>query len=136
MRLIFIPEKFSEVHCVTGREARSLPFYWFSTLKFFLNPVREFPFYHSHVRYTDETKRKFEKSSASEVGVLWAVHLDRFENLRFHHRGMKFHEIDDDHDDHEHDHDHDDQDDDYNDDDDDNDDHWFENLRFHHRGMK
>ena len=38
---------------------------------------------------------------------------DRFENLRFHHRGMKFHEIDDDHDD---------QDDDYNDDDDDNDD--------------
>ena len=90
MRLIFIPEKLSEVHCVTAREARSLPFYWFSILKFFLNPVREFPFYHSHVRYTDETKRKFEKSSASEVGVLWAVHLDRFENLRFHHRGMTF----------------------------------------------
>ena len=90
MRLIFIPEKLSEVHCVTAREARSLPFYWFSTLKFFLNPVREFPFYHSHVRYTDETKRKFEKSSASEVGVLWVAHRDRFWNLWFHHRGMKF----------------------------------------------
>ena len=25
MRLIFIPEKLSEVHCVTAREARSLP---------------------------------------------------------------------------------------------------------------
>ena len=90
MRLIFIPEKLSEVHCVTAREARSLPFYWFSPLKFFLNPVREFPFYHSHVRYTDETKRKFEKSSASEVGVLWVAHRDRFWNLWFHHRGMKF----------------------------------------------
>ena len=42
----------------------------FSPLKFFLNPIGESPFYHSHVRYTDETKRKFEKSSASEVGVL------------------------------------------------------------------
>ena len=62
----------------------------FSPLKFFLNPVGESPFYHSHVRYTDETKRKFEKSSASEVGVLWVAHRDRFWNLWFHHRGMKF----------------------------------------------
>ena len=40
-----------------------------------------------NVRYTYKTELKLEKSSESEVGVLWVARLYRFWNLGFKHRG-------------------------------------------------